>query len=391
MYRIFGNSNRKTIEKEEKISFSSFSSLHLIKVIARVKGEKQLSGTDDEDLYVKIDGKNFPIDSLGAFSGGKLHNLSETIYYLMFLKGKDHSIELITDLQPATAILEELEIYSLTPDKILLIETENQAEDGDRRPWITFVLDNISLKSFTSKITYSHRKRDSDDVKIIIDGKVQENLLTKIKNFLWWLAGSLIPAFASKTETVDFSTNFDKGLHYLEFWADRMPILHNITFNLGTQTSVPEEIPTVDNPKWTGDFYDDTETMLLARAIYGEADGEIYEAKIGVGWAIKNRTIDEKRQQIKSYHEVILRPSQYSPFSKSDPNFERITNLPLGKIKEKADWKLSYLAAEEVISGKIEDSTKGVNHFYSIIITKPYWADDQKFTIQIGKTRFYRL
>ncbi|MBI3443722.1 hypothetical protein HY008_03550 [Candidatus Woesebacteria bacterium] len=72
--------------------------------------------------------------------------------------------------------------------------------------------------------------------------------------------------------------------------------LENIVFNFGKELPIPGGIPTVDNPKWTGSFYDDTEVMLLSRAIYGEAGGEPKEAKVAVGWAIRNRVEDSRNR-----------------------------------------------------------------------------------------------
>src|SRR3989338_6398182 len=101
------DNKKRPVSNHEEIKFSSFSSYHLLALTARVKGKKQISGTatDDEDLTVEIDGKTFPklkstdrlIDSPAAFSGGRLHNLAKTVYFLVFLKGKGHSVLLKTD------------------------------------------------------------------------------------------------------------------------------------------------------------------------------------------------------------------------------------------------------------------------------------------------------
>jgi len=193
MVLIYEDTNKRIIKDRERVNFSSFSSLHLIVITARVKGKKQISNsaTDDEDLTVKIDDKSFPklshperiADSAAAFSGGSLHGLTKTVYFLIFLKGKDHKIELTTDKLPNTATLEGLKVYTWHPERELILDPGQQAEDGDRRPWITFVLEDFSLRAIIATITYSRRKRDSDDVKIIIDDKVQGNLLKKIKHF----------------------------------------------------------------------------------------------------------------------------------------------------------------------------------------------------------------
>src|SRR3989344_1338430 len=122
MQLILEDKQKREAKAKEEISFSSFSSYHLIIITARTKSEKQLgkNTTDDEDLIVKIDGKIFTQlnsdrlkDSPASFSGGRLHNFAKTVYFLTFLKGKDHAIILETDKIPNTASIESLQVYSL--------------------------------------------------------------------------------------------------------------------------------------------------------------------------------------------------------------------------------------------------------------------------------------
>jgi len=401
---IFEDRKKRVIKVQEEIKFSTFSSFHLIAITARVRSKKQISSsaTDDEDLIVKIDNKTFPksgeskrlIDSPAAFSGGTLHNLSKGVYLLTFLKGKDHRIILEADKPHNTAVLESLEVYTVNLGSTLFLKIENQAEDGDRRPWITFAPDSLPLKSVTSTITYFRRKRDSDDIKIIIDGKTQGNFLRTIRHFLWRYVGSLLPwSSPSKTETETFVVNLPEGLHYLEFWADRMPILHTLTIDFGTRPSVPEGIPTVNNPKWTGDFYDDTPQMILARLIFGEAEGTSERAKIGVGWTVKNRVLAQREQEWGlTYHEVILKPGQYEAFVKKE-RLEKLTD-PLNTKEEgvKKAWYDSYTTAGRVIENSVVDPTDGATNFYSTPIEKvPWWATEEHYKTQIDNLYFYKL
>lgn len=402
MKLIFEDRHSRTIKTKEEIKFSSFSSYHLIIITARAKSEKQLGDqvTDDEDLVVKLNDKSFPklgsdrlINSPAAFSGGRLHNLSKTVYFLTFLKGKDQEIVLEADNPPGTATFENLQVFALNPVEKLILKPKIQAEDGDRRPWISFVLDNLALKSTTLTLTYSHRKRDSDDVKIKIDDKTQGNLLRTIKHFLWRFVGSRIDRFSPKTETEIFTVNSPQDLHYIEFDADRMPTLNKLVLDFGEEPAIPEGIPTVNSPKWTESFYDDTELMLLSRAIYGEAGGESEEAKTAVGWAIRNRVEDSKNRWGTTYHAVILAKYQFEPFNDPSANpFKRITQPPLNKPLEKQAWLDSYKAAELVFFDKEADPTEAANHFYvPSNQPKPDWVDEKKFTVQIGAIRFYKL
>lgn len=401
MQCIHEDRRKRIVEDKEVVTFSSFSSYHLIEITARAKNEKQISKqtTDDEEITVTIDDRRYPKlgtkeaaqDSPASFSGGKLHNLAKTVYVLTFLKGKDHTITLKTDHPSHNATLESLQIYTLNPNPKLSLQPKLQAEDGDRRPWITFVLDTIALRSIAMTITYSRRKRDSDDVKIIIDGTTQGNLLTGIKHFLWRFVGSLLPWWSpTKTETETFIVALPRGLHYIELNADRMPIMENVVFEFAQELPIPQGIPMADNPTWTKDFYEDTETILLARAIYGEAGGESFRAKVAVGWAIRNRVEDPANRWRKTYHEVILAESQYDSLW-NRWTYDKIRNPSTNDPKEKKAWKESYDAAQKVIDGTIGDPINGANHFYATTIPKPNWADENKFTIQIGITRFYKL
>lgn len=401
---IFRDEKKRKVRGEEEIEFSSFSLFHLVAVTARAKSKKQISEeeTDDEDLYVRIERRTFPkltnpsrlIDSPAAFSGGQLHNLSKTVYFLTFLKGKNHRLTLVTDKPHKSATLERLEVSTVNLNEKLTVEVENQAEDGDRRPWITFALDNLPLKSVSPTITYSRRKRDSDDVKIIIDGQIQGNILRTIKHFLWRYVGSRLPWLPpSKTETETFTTDLPQGLHYIEFWADRMPILDNLTIDLGIKPLLPEGIPTVDSPKWTGDFYDDIPQIILARLIFGEAEGASERAKVAVGWTVKNRVLAQREQEWGlTYHEVILKPGQYEAFIKKERLEKLIDPLNTEKETVKKAWYDSYTIAGQIIEGSIADPTDGATNFYSTPIeTIPWWATEERYKTQIDNLYFYKL
>lgn len=65
---------------------------------------------------------------------------------------------------------------------------------------------------------------DSDDVKVVIDGVVKRNNRS-ILHKLWYFIASF-----NEEQSDNFETNFTSGLHYVELWADRTPILNKITF-----------------------------------------------------------------------------------------------------------------------------------------------------------------
>ncbi|MBI3443742.1 cell wall hydrolase [Candidatus Woesebacteria bacterium] len=404
MFLVYQDQQKRQIQGREEIKYSSFSSFHLIILTARAKSKKQTQGnpSDHESLTIEIDGKLYPkladpkdtLDSPAAFPGSKLSNLTKTLYVLTFLKGKNHHVTLTTHKPQDTATFERLEVYTLNLDQELTIQVENQAEDGDRRPWVTIVLDRLPLLSVIPRITYARRKRDSDDIKIIIDGKTQTNLLGSIKHFLWRYVGSRLPWVSpTKTEAETFTVNLSQGLHYLEFWADRMPIVKILTINFGTKPSFPEGIPTVDNPKWTGDFYDDTEDILLARLIFGEAENQPRDAKIGVGFTVINRVKKQRSNWGLTNREVILKEGQYNALW--DPDRRIKVRDPLNNADEatRQAWQESYEVAKGTLNNSLTDTTSGATHFHSYTQQKdfPSWATEKNFKVKLGNIYFYEL
>lgn len=161
--------------------------------------------------------------------------------------------------------------------------------------------------------------------------------------------------------------------------------------------SIPPEmrVPTVDDPKWTGDFNDDDETILLARVIFGEArDGRLSDAaRIAVGWSIRNRV--EYKNALRyggTYHAVILKPKQYSSFNANDANRYLVEN-PLANENDVDNraWRNCYTIAADILSNRISDPTDGANHFFDDSISPPPWAKQEYFKVKIDLFFFYDI
>lgn len=373
---------------------------YLIEVSARVKGEKQRNNTDDEDLHLEIDNQKFPqlanpnryLDSPAAFSGGKLHGLQKTVYFLYWLDLGKHTLTLIPD--------NSAEILKINYGKLnlsnaqLRLNLNKQAEDGDRRPWLTFVLTNLPLTSFTVTATTQKRYHDSDDLKIIIDGETQSHFdlkdHQKPTGFLgktlswfyrfWYFAGSVLQG---EWQTSHFKTNLLKGLHYIELHTDRTPTVESVEFDFG---ELPR-IPSVDDPRWTGDFSDDSNQIILARALFGEARNTLVpdKARIAIGWVIRNRV--ESPKWPNNYHGVVTKPLQISAFNTNDDNRPFVENpLHTGKAINKEAWEHAYEIAGKIINDQISDPTQGANHYYDDSINVPPWAKNETPVLTITYT-----
>src|SRR3989338_10967125 len=144
MQLIFEDRNRRVVSDEERLTFSGFLSLYLFVIKVR----------ETKNFVIHIDEKEI-------FSIKPAREL-QIIYLVTFLQGKDHTLSLEKRQKNSSLTLESFEVFALQPDTTLTLEINSQAEDGDRRPWVTCLLNNLSLRSFTYTLTYSRRKRDRD-------------------------------------------------------------------------------------------------------------------------------------------------------------------------------------------------------------------------------------
>ena len=238
----------ETLKSQKDIYFSTNEDgIYAIKIEARAKSEKQLNGTDDEDLRIEIDKRKFPhlsnpsrlFDSPASFSGGSLKNLRKLVFFIIHLNKAKHTISLIPDI---SADLKKIEIFELSPESgTAELAIDYVAEDGDRRPWITFVLVDIGYKSFSVDLKLKRRLMDSDDVKVIVDGDIKRNTRDSFRK-LWYFIASIL---TGEDQNEEFIVNLLPSLHYIEFWADRMPTMDTIKFhNLITNTgkTIEEQI-----------------------------------------------------------------------------------------------------------------------------------------------------
>lgn len=236
------------------------SAWYLLSVSARVRGRKQLGGkeTDDEDLRLEIDGRQFPklddphrlFDSPAAFSGGKIHGQSQTILFVINFSPGYHKLNLIPD---KGAEIEEIGVEELIAFPRIQLDLEQKAETANGRPWLTFVLVDLGLTAFEIEATVRWRFPDGDDIKVVVDGETKKNNLSLLHRH-WVLASNILKRLLSR-ETVErrFAENLKPGkLHYLEFWADESPTIHSLQFDF--QPS-PETSPKTYRPGPRGENF----------------------------------------------------------------------------------------------------------------------------------------
>jgi len=391
VYEMF----HKTVNKPFDYEFAtSEDGLYMIEVSARARGEKQISSssTDDDDLMVEIDTRKFPLltnpqrysDSPVSFSGGELHGTKKTVVFLLGFGSGKHKLTFIPDNEPTLEVLKITYVGYRLQD--ISLGLTDEAEDSDRRPWLTVAMVDLSVKEIRLTIKAERRFRDSDDVKIIIDDLVVRNSRNVFRNLWYWIGGLM----NGDVEELKFETSLNEGLHYIELFADRKPSLKTFYIDFGMQV---KRKSSVYDPVWTGDFTDDDNQLLLARAIYGEARNTSLSDKVrlAIGWSIRNR-VDNPKWWGDSYLSVITKPWQYSAFNNSDSNRKYVENPFVSDNKiDKLAWFNCYEIAGNVIKGEVKDPTNGSNHYYDESITAPDWANDNNFKLKIGPIFFHKL
>jgi spore germination cell wall hydrolase CwlJ-like protein len=121
---------------------------------------------------------------------------------------------------------------------------------------------------------------------------------------------------------------------------------------------------------------DKVSIVCLARNIYHEARGEVYEGQVGVAHVTMNRVRDSRWPN--TVCGVVYQRKQFS-WTLEEPLYE---------TDEKA-WTLALNIAEQVVYGIERDPTYGANHYHASWMT-PWWVNPSKRTIRIHHHIFYK-
>lgn len=127
-----------------------------------------------------------------------------------------------------------------------------------------------------------------------------------------------------------------------------------------------------------------TDLELIARTVWGEARGEGQVGMEAVTSVIFNRLLD--RRWGKTITEVVKQPFQFSVWNRADPNRWKATNVN----ESNKEYRMAVAIARRAAEAKLEDRTKGANHYHARSIT-PRWADSRRVTARIGRHVFYKL
>lgn len=228
----------RKIKKPFDYGFSvSSDGVYVISIDASCKSGKLLELFGGEDLRLEIDDIKLRETPLGkrtryfnippAWNGTKLKGKAKIVIFILKLNKGEHTIKFIP--KRGAIINKEPEIKAFDSNKIL----ENiQSEERNRQPWITIVLIDLPLKTLDVSVACEKRRLDSDDVKLIINNKIQENKQSSWWGKNWYWQGRRLRGSA---EEVKFYPKLSNGIHYIEFWADRRPVLNWVNIDLSNK------------------------------------------------------------------------------------------------------------------------------------------------------------
>ena len=121
---------------------------------------------------------------------------------------------------------------------------------------------------------------------------------------------------------------------------------------------------------------------ILGITIWREARGEGLAGMTGVYHVIMNRATANGREGWPQDPErVCLQPYQFSCWNTGDPQ--------RGLYPDASDKQ--YAEIQSICQLDPPDPTSGATAYYDTSISPPSWATPDKFTVQIGRLRFYRL
>ena len=127
------------------------------------------------------------------------------------------------------------------------------------------------------------------------------------------------------------------------------------------------------------DFLKDSDEVLLARMLFGEARGCSTEEKIAVAYSAINRINDGIKWNGETLSEVILKHRQYSCFNENNVNRKKLRNP---QEYDSRAFNECLKIAKSVLDGKYSNLNKGQTHFFNPNDVYPYWADEFE---RIGK------
>jgi len=202
---------------------------NVIKVDASLDTGAQMCISIDDYIFREVPPEKYiqRFNIPASWNGNKLKGKTQTNYYILDLAVGEHELMLTTKGEIKSFSWSHEEIG--TSDK-LKFDLEKQADNLERQPFVNYILVDLPLARITGEATISwrtdkdHVRGDGDDIKLLVDGKTYTD--DENNDWMWTAEQSLWGAEKRLKKSV--CPALDKGIHYVEFLADRSPTLHRV-------------------------------------------------------------------------------------------------------------------------------------------------------------------
>lgn len=143
------------------------------------------------------------------------------------------------------------------------------------------------------------------------------------------------------------------------------------------------------------------EAYCLAKNVYYEARNESLQGQFAVASVTMNRvsdprypdTVCEVVEQKTVSRVTKKKVCQFSWFCEPDKIGKEVPVTKSGEINQAAidQFQVASMVALTVLSGSVEDNTKGATHFHNPYTSFPAWRHELKRTMRVGNHDFYKL
>ena len=135
-------------------------------------------------------------------------------------------------------------------------------------------------------------------------------------------------------------------------------------------------------------FEEQSELVLLAQTVLGEAEGECWLGKLAVASVIMNRVRDPRWGD--TVQDVALQKWQFSCFNAGSPRIAPMMR-PRKHVRPEV-WEDCVKAAAAAFFGLCEDVSEGADHY---LVTswqdRTAWARDRTPVAEIGDHSFFKI